>query len=104
MNKQIFNILDKKFPGEFKLTGPDFIANKRNTIFTQWLYIHDAFWLAKKMGLFKNLYLTQSMEGNRWEITRTDHGIWKDHTILFRARTIQEVICKAVISIYEHKV
>ena len=116
LNQQIFEILNEKFPGEFK--AGDCKYSGESTFGTEineagdllngnqcGEFLHDAFWLAEKVGLF---ILAEDKIG-KGSLT-TFNGQWcldlihiNCSTQFWLADSIPEVICKAVIEIYGRK-
>jgi hypothetical protein len=105
INQRIFEeVLEPKFPGEF-ITDKFYETTyyyRINDVYYNFerrfeRSIEDAFWLAEKVGLFKNYGNLMQNQDDSWSIGPRG----EDH---FNARTIQDVICKAVLDIYGRKV
>lgn len=106
INQQLFeSVLEPMFPGEF-ITDVKykeiylFKGNGKYYNFSK--NLDNAFWLAKKFSLFKRSYasdcvLFESLDG--WKI----HKIFGEKEEYFEAKTISEVICKAILEIYGKK-
>jgi hypothetical protein len=105
MNKQLFEILDRMFPGEFEwhvlehFPLGDFSHTESGVIFFPQIDLKESFWLADKVGLFHSYFLKK--DDIYWYVRELrDDGIG-----LYRylGDTPQEAICNAIVAIYGGK-
>lgn len=100
MNEKLFEILDRMFPGQFYLgvKGSLFYIITGRLL---WLDdLKDAFWVADKVGLFKDGIVLEKR--NKWRISEYKY-FRIDFVEISSGDTPQEVMVKAIIAVYGEK-